>query len=142
MSLAGAPMRDELRGRLICVEAAIGLVVAVTASSLFSLRSIVNFAARPCRPRPFAPDRSDWIDWGVESVASRAGIRFSSLTKSLAKHLLLRRRGQASRLTFGLLDDGGEWLVCVWVTLPDRRPLGYPAVPTVTPFEAAATEPA
>ena len=126
----------------MCAEAAVGLVVALSASSLFSLGSIVNYAARPCRLRSFAPDRSDWIDWAVESVASRSGIRIPSLTRSLAKHLLLRRRGQASGLGFGLLDGGGEWLICVWVALPDRRTLGYPAVSTVIPFEAAAPAPA
>jgi hypothetical protein len=132
-------MKDSVRQKLICAEAAVTIAVAKAAALLFPLGAIVHHASRPYKSRPFAPDRSDWIEWGVDTVTSTRWLQASSLARAIAMLSMLRRRGQAGHLQFGLVEQQGRCLVCSWVALADRRTLGYPAGARLISFGAAPT---
>ena len=119
-------MKDSTRRKLICAEAALAVTMARAAACFLSLSSIVHHASRPCAFKPFAPDRYDWIEWGIGTVTSNRWLRSSCLAKAIAMLWMLRRRGQSGQLQFGLVEHQGRWFVCTWVALADRRTLGYP----------------
>jgi Transglutaminase-like superfamily len=69
----------------------------------------------PQRVRRFVGDEIGWVCWGIETVASKGWISASSVSRALAVHWMLRRRGISSRLCLGVASDGKALATHSWV---------------------------
>jgi hypothetical protein len=121
--------------RRLLAEALPALVLASLAVKLAPFRRVAAAASRPGhgggRPADEAFLRK--ARWAVEAWARRVPWRTVCFQKGLALHFLLRRRGVASVLHYGVAQDGGKGLRAhVWVTVGGRAAIGGEEAPAFT----------
>lgn len=104
------------RGALI--EAAVLLAAASLTVKVSPFRLVARIAAMDVRGLPPA-DSTDTIAvvaWAIGAVARRAGFRAVCIEQGLAAQVMLRRRGLASTLHYGVAKDKNAGLAAhVWV---------------------------
>ena len=98
----------------LLARAMAALAVAALVIAVVSFRRIARFVAhRPVRPEPAGADRERIIGevrWAVRACARRAPWRAKCFEQSLAALWLLRRRGIAANLHYGLAQRSGQGL--------------------------------
>src|SRR3984957_20519532 len=99
-------MTPRTMRRIYLREAAVMLVLARLAVRFVSAARIFAWADRPPRcVRRFAVDEITWVSWAVENLGAKPWMNTQCLSRALAAHAMLRRRGIASRLCLGVARD-------------------------------------
>jgi len=147
---AATPRRRKLgtTNRLLLAEALPALVLASLAVKLVPFRRVAALASRPVRRRAVAADPAYLrkMRWAVEAWGKRAPWRAVCFQRGLALHWMLRRRGIASILHYGVAKDGEAGLRAhVWVSVDGRDVIGgeeATGFAQVASFPAPARSPA
>lgn len=113
-------------GKLLIVEATLGLAAAAAAIAFLPFRRAVKLgsvsgssAGRPTE------SEVDEIIWSVKAVACRVPWRAMCFERGLTVQWMLRRRGFDAKLVYGArLGEEAELDAHVWVTLDDRILIG------------------
>lgn len=107
------------RDRLLLMEAAATIAVASLAIRLLPFRKVVSALARG-GDRSISRQSSSEIPrarWAVEACARRLPWRIVCFQQGLALHKLLQRRGIATSLHYGVVQNSDRGLAAhVWVT--------------------------
>ncbi|HWK36706.1 lasso peptide biosynthesis B2 protein [Sphingomonas sp.] len=109
------------------VEAGAALAVASLAVRLAPFRRIAASASRPpARPAPAdAAAIVERVGWAVRAAARRARFRAVCIEQGLAAQWMLRRRGIAATMHYGVARDPERGLIAhVWVRTGDRDVVG------------------
>jgi len=119
---------DERRA---IVEAVATLMVASAIVRFSPFRAVARIARRPVRAR--APADAErvvaTIAWAVGAVARRARFRAVCIEQGLAAQAMLRRRGIATTLHYGVANDDGDLAAHVWVRWGERDVVGCREAP-------------
>lgn len=105
---------DEKRA---IVEAFAALALASAIVKLLPFRIIARRASRPVSARSPADPGTvvATVAWAVRAAARRARFRAVCIEQGLAAQSMLRRRGIASTLHYGVARDGDALIAHVWV---------------------------
>ena len=118
---------------LALAEAMVILPAASAMIRLMPFRKIMAIAARcSSSHREASPSEESIRDsiWAIEALAARVPWRAVCFQQGLALHLMLRRRGVASRVHYGVRQDPVEGLVAhVWVSVDHLIVLGGGTAP-------------
>lgn len=121
-------VRLRLGDRLILLEALVVLALASVAIRLVSFRRIAAAAGSwgSGAGRPQGDDETiRRARWATQAWASRVPWRVVCFQKGLALHVMLRRRGIASVLHYGVAQNPEKGLAAhVWVSAGDRDVIG------------------
>jgi hypothetical protein len=118
-------MKAQTMRRIYLREAAIMLVLARFAVRFIAPARVFAWAARPPRRvYRFATDEVNWISWAVDQLGGRRRMNASCLSRALAAHAMLRRRGVASRLCLGVARDEGELVAHAWLEVGNDKVVG------------------
>jgi len=115
----------------LLAEALPALVLASAAIRLVPFKRLAARASRPGR-QGAAPDETFLrkLGWSVDAWGARVPWRALCFERGLAVHRMLRRRGVASVLHYGVArDSAGELLAHVWVTVAGRPVIGGEEAP-------------
>lgn len=136
--------RLDWSNRLLLAEALATLALASLAIRLAPFRRVAKLAGSS--PRPIGPDGGAdirtlrQVRWAVQAWADRVPWRAVCFQRGLALHLMLRRRGIASTLHYGVARGGPKGLRAhVWISSAGRPVLG---VEEADGFACVATFPA
>ena len=115
------PSLAELRD---VAEAAVALTAASLAVSLLPFRWVVRSMGRsdPVESSPWGDFRP--VRLAVERASRRLPWRTVCMQQGLAAHWLLRRRGLASRLHYGIASEPSAMKAHVWVMLGGEVVIG------------------
>lgn len=110
-------------------EAMVALAIAAVSLTILPFCRVVTFASRPVlRPNPCESDRARIIAgvrWGVQTSARRAPWRAECFQKGLAAVWMLRRKGIAATLHYGVARDAERRLIAhVWVRARGQDVIG------------------
>lgn len=131
--------------RMLLAEAALLVGAASVAIRLLPFRSIARIAGRPAVGERGDPDLARRVAWAVAAAARRSPLRSRCFDQGLAAQLLLRRRGVASVMHYGVARTDGELKAHVWVTADGEDVVGGRVAVDHTElarFPAAAAVPA
>jgi hypothetical protein len=122
-------LRLSVSNKLVLVEAFMSLSAASLAIKLLPFRRTVetmSFHARRGEPGPAEQNRLvAQCRWAVAVWADRVPWRVVCFQRGLTLHLLLRRRGIASLLHYGVAQSKEEGLRAhVWISVGDRLVMG------------------
>jgi len=107
-------MKLGTRRRTYLREAMVMLVLARLAVRFVPPQQLFAWADRPPRRlRRFAADEASWVAWAVETLGGRTNAL--CLPRALAAHVMLRRRGIASRLCLGVARKDETIAAHAWV---------------------------
>lgn len=103
--------------RRALAEAFATLVIVSASVRLLPFRAIADATARPVRaPAPQDPAATiALVAWAVRVVARRARFRAVCIEQGVAAQAMLRRRGVAATLHYGVAKDGDGLSAHVWV---------------------------
>jgi hypothetical protein len=115
------------REKLILLEALLVLAPASLAIALLPFRKVADLASRFGRPEGETVD--SWAvskcRWAVSAWADRVPWRAVCFQRGLALHLMLRRRGIASHLHYGVAQSLEKGLSAhVWISADNRLVMG------------------
>lgn len=104
--------------RRAVVEALATLAWASAVVRFRPFRQVADLAERPVeRPTPAAPEATvAVVRWAVTAAARRARFRAVCIERGLAAQAMLRRRGIATTLHYGVAREGTGLAAHVWVT--------------------------
>jgi hypothetical protein len=113
----------------LLLEALATLAVASLAIRIAPFRKVAEIAKNAAPARPQAPEAERRIvaqcRWAVASVAARVPWTTVCFQKGLTLHLMLRRRGIASILHYGVGKNPERGLIAhVWITVSGTAVLG------------------
>lgn len=125
----------DLRDRLLLAEAVLALGLSSAMIRALPFRRVVAFAKAPLRQRPGSPGVDvARMRWAVEASARRAPWRAVCFQRALALHMLLRRRGVASGLHYGISRPAdGALAAHVWLSVDGTTVIGGEAEPHHVP---------
>lgn len=108
-------------------EALVAIVLAQLAVRFISPARVFAWANRPlrCRNR-FPVDEAKWVSWAVETVGAKPWMNALCLPRALAAHVMLHRRGIASRLCLGVARDDQGLAAHAWVEVGGREIIPNP----------------
>jgi hypothetical protein len=116
---AGARRRAYLR------EAAAMLILARLAVRFVPPVRLFAVMSKPLRRvRRFVADEADWVGWAIGHAGARPGLDADDLPRALAAHVMLRRRGIASKVCLGIAREGGALAAHAWVEVDGARIIG------------------
>jgi hypothetical protein len=143
VTAAPRPRRRPLgaANRRLLAEALPALVLASIAVKLAPFRRLAAWASRGGRGAGGGADEAFLrkARWSIEAWAKRVPWRTVCFQKGLALHVLLRSRGIASILHYGVRQEAGAGLKAhVWVTVDGRPVIGGEDAPA---FACLATFP-
>lgn len=115
--------------RAVLLEAAAAVASASVAVRVLPFKRVVGrlTPVRACKPRMSAEDARAIAEvrWAVDACARRVPWRAVCFQRGLAAHAMLRRRGIASTVHYGVAQIPDEGLKAhVWVTAGDRDVIG------------------
>ena len=123
--LARLPRAD----RRLAAEALVALALSSLAIRLLSFKRVAAIAGG-WRGRRRAGVDAERIVWAVDRVADRVPWRTVCFQRGLAAQLMLRRRGLAAVLHYGVgRDEAGALAAHVWVGLDGRTVIGGAQAP-------------
>lgn len=113
---------------LILLESLVALALASAAIRMLSFRRVAA-AAGSWGGGTEPPDRHEAaiarIRWAIQAWSSRVPWRTVCFQKGLALHLMLRRRGIASVMHYGVAQNAADGLAAhVWVSAGGRDVIG------------------
>jgi len=113
--------------RLLTIEAVAVLMVAAACVALLPFRTLARFASRPphelARPSAGA-ETVAMVRNAIIRSARRMPFRAKCFEQGLAAVWMLRRRGVATTLHYGMARRDAELVAHVWVTATDRGVIG------------------
>ena len=128
--------RIAWRDRLLLTEAAVVLALASMAIRLMPFRRVVGAVARGGEGEGARPGNYSEIDrarWAIEACARRLPWKIVCFQKGVAMQTLLRRRGIATALHYGVAQDAERGLSAhVWVTHEEEVIIGGDRSPYYT----------
>ena len=130
------------QGRLLA-EAGLALAVASARLRLLPFKHIVSGGDRPGRAR-VDPAELASLRWAVEAMARRVPWRALCFERALALRALLRRRGIASVLHYGISNDAdsdGTLIAHVWLSVAGEVVIGGEAAARVARVASFPPEP-
>ena len=118
-------MKAKTMRRVYLREAAVMLVMAKLAVRFVPPARLFAWANQPPRHlNRFAHDEASWVSWAVEHVGARPWMNALCLSRALAAHAMLRRRGIASRLCLGVARENGAVAAHAWVEIGKEKIVG------------------
>ena len=118
-------MKAKTMRRVYLREAAVMLVMAKLAVRFVPPARLFAWANQPPRHlNRFANDEASWVSWAVEYVGARPWMNALCLSRALAVHAMLRRRGIASRLCLGVARENGAVAAHAWVEIGKEKIVG------------------
>ncbi|WP_246518857.1 lasso peptide biosynthesis B2 protein [Ancylobacter lacus] len=127
VSLPARWLRLDSGGRALLLEALFALLAARLAVLLLPFRRVARLASR----RPNGPVREASAEeiarlrWAIRAVARRVPFRALCLEQGLAAQAMLRRRGIAATLHYGVGKPQGEaFLAHAWVRAGTQDVIG------------------
>ena len=118
-------MKPRVMRRVYLREAILMLVLARLAVRLLPAQRIVAWASRaPRRVNRFAGYEAVRVTHTVELAGNMRWMQAECLPRALAAQAMLRRRGIASRLCFGVARDGDALAAHAWVELGQQILVG------------------
>lgn len=135
------------RNRLLLAEAWFWLAAASVAIAVLPFRVLVRLAAWPRTSGATEPNlraSAVWrVRWAIRACARRAAWRAVCFQQGLAAHWMLRRRGVASELHYGVAPDAEAGLAAhVWVRSGGRDVVGGAVAPRFAPLVSIPAAPA
>jgi hypothetical protein len=132
----------------LLAEALGTLALASLAIRLLPFRKVAGLASRRALDGPAgardARRRTRYVRWAVNAWGRRVPWRAVCFQRGLAAHLMLRRRGIASSLHYGVAQTAEEGLLAhVWVSVDGDIVMGGEEAPRfacLTSFPATAAE--
>jgi hypothetical protein len=136
---AASPMRPRSRligffglslsNKLVLVESLVTLALVSIAIRIAPFRAVVKAASSRRRTKPASTPAARAAvarcRWAVEKWGDRVPWRTVCFQKGLALHMMLRRRGIASVLHYGVMQNAARGLAAhVWISEGDRLVLG------------------
>ena len=128
---AQAPIqrRRPRRDYLLLAEALAAVAAASAAIKAAPFKSVGRFASRlPAKPRPAAPGEIAALRRAVLAWARRAPWRVVCFQQALALQILLRRRGVASTLHYGIAQED-VLKAHVWLSVGGETVIGGEEAP-------------
>jgi len=117
-------MKLATRRRVYLREATFMLAIARLAVRFVPASRIFAWANRPPRRiSRFAVDEVDWVFWAVECIGAKPWMNALCLPSALAAHVMLRRRGIASRVCLGVARKGEGLAAHAWVEVDKNKSL-------------------
>jgi len=99
-------------------EAFVAIALARLLVRFLPSARIFAWASRPPRRiNRFAVDETSWVLWAVESIGAKPWMNARCLPSALAAHVMLHRRGIASRLCLGVAREGRGLSAHAWVEI-------------------------
>jgi hypothetical protein len=110
----------------LLAEALASLAIASLMIRLLPFRRVMRWAAPRLRGRPPADRQAEMrrLRWAVTAWSQRVPWRAVCFQRGLALHAMLRRRGIASVLHYGVRQDADGVKAHVWLTLDGAEILG------------------
>jgi len=126
-------MKPKTMRRIYLREAAVMLLLARLAVRFVPAPQLFAWVNRPPRRiNRFAGDEARWVAWAVETLGARSWINALCLPRALAAHVMLRRRGIASRLCLGVARERGGLAAHAWIEVGGRKLVGGAAAENFT----------
>jgi hypothetical protein len=121
--------RRPRRDYAVLAEALAAVTAASAAIRALPFRTVGRLASRtPARPRPAAPGEIEALKRGVVAWARRAPWRVVCFQQALALQMLLRRRGIASLLHYGIAQEDAL-KAHVWLSVDGETVIGGEEAP-------------
>jgi hypothetical protein len=144
MSFVARLAQLSWKDRLLLSEAMLSLAIASLLISLLSFSRVARFATSGRRAGDAASvSLALRISWALNACANRVPWQAVCFQRALAAHMMLRRRGCAAALNYGIRrDDDGELAAHVWARSGDMDVIGCENAADfqlVKSFEAAGT---
>jgi len=118
-------MKLRTRRRLYLREASVAFLLARLAVRLIAPARIFAWVDRPLRRTSrFSGDEVGWINWAVDTIATKSSGNKLCLPHALAAHAMLRRRGIASRLCLAVAREQQELAAHAWIEIDERTTIG------------------
>jgi hypothetical protein len=118
-------MKLRTRRRLYLREAFIAFLLARLAVRIIAPARIFAWVDRPLRRTSrFTGDEVGWINWAVGTIAAKSSGNNLCLPQALAAHVMLRRRGIASRLCLAVAREQQELAGHAWIEVDDHTVIG------------------
>ena len=111
----------------LLAQTVVALAVARLALRVVPVSRILGWQGAPVREAGSAAEQArqrDLVRWAVEVVARRAPIQFVCFPRCLAGSFLLRRRGVASKLHYGVTREDGRLATHTWLESGDEVLVG------------------
>lgn len=126
MSFVARLAQLSWRDRLLLSEAMPCLIIASLLISLLSFSGVARFVTSGRRIANPAPAQSALkIAWAVNACANRVPWKALCFQRALAAQMMLRRRGWATVLNYGIRrDDEGALAAHVWARSGDADVIG------------------
>jgi hypothetical protein len=125
--------RLSWRDRMLLVEASITLAAASAAIAVLPFRLIVAWVSRSPSAEQGGAAAAARLRWAVEACSRRAPWRALCFQSALCLHIMLRRRGVASQMHYGIAARGQEGLKAhVWLSAGGATLIGGEQVPGFT----------
>jgi hypothetical protein len=132
MSAARSFRRRPRRDYRLLAEALAAVAAASVAIGAAPFRTVGRFASRqPADPRAPAPGEIDRLRRAVLAWARRAPWRVVCFQQALALQILLRRRGIASTLHYGIAQEDAL-KAHVWLSVEEEIAIGGEEAPRFT----------
>lgn len=119
--------RPDAREIAAFAEAIGALLVAALAIAILPFRLLMRTIGLPDGPTSAPPDRdraANAVTRAIERAARRLPLRIVCLHKGLATHWMLRRRGVATSVHYGVSPANAVLKAHVWVDLGGRTIMG------------------
>jgi hypothetical protein len=131
------------RDRLLLGEAMLCLAIASLMIALRSFRNVAQFMTAGRKTGGPAPGpQARRIAWALNACANRVPWKAVCFQRAVAAHMMLRRRGWATTINYGVRRaDGGALAAHVWARSGDVDVIGCENAgdfQLVTSFEAGA----
>jgi hypothetical protein len=114
-------------------EATFMLLLARLAVRCLPANRLIAWASRaPRRVNRFAGHQADLIARAIAAVGDKQWMRAKCLPRALAAQAMLRRRGIASKLCFGVAREGEALAAHAWLELGQQAIVGGSIAPRYT----------
>jgi hypothetical protein len=139
MTLIGKAVQRRLADLLLAAEAAVLLMIFKLCLALLPVRRILGAVTRGRRGEVDAARSDETIDfarrvqWAVSAVARHSIVGFVCFPQALAAYVMLRSRGVASTIVYGVARSGDDELMAhTWLMVGDAMVVGGEAAAEFT----------
>jgi hypothetical protein len=128
--------------RWMLAEAFAALLAARAALLLLPGRWIFRWIESPAHARTPGQSTTESVRWAVLSVARYSPLRFVCFPQALAAHAMLRRRGVASVMHYGVRRSAdGQLRAHTWLEVDGRMLLGGESAPLFARVRSSSSAP-
>jgi hypothetical protein len=142
MTLIGKAIKRRPADLLLAAEAAVLLVVFKVCLVLLPVRRILGAVTHgrkgevEAAPSSAAIDFARRVQWAVSAVARHSIVEFVCFPQALAAYVMLRWRGVASTIVYGVArSDEDELMAHTWLMVGDAMVVGGEAAADFTELD-------